>query len=71
MNIHIYDSKKEIPKDETCYIIAKNGIYLKKKLDLVESLTPVDKISFLEDIPSYASLDIPKISSRIFGSIVG
>jgi len=78
MNIYLNDGtlindegKLNIPPDETCYIIAKGGIYLKKKLDLVESLTPVDKISFLEDMPTYASLDIPKIPARQFGSIVG
>jgi len=71
MNIYIHDGKDEIPADETCYIIAKGGIYLKKKLDLVSSLTPVDKISFLEDIPTFAALDIPKIPVKIFGGIVG
>jgi hypothetical protein len=71
MNIYINNKDLQIPKDETCYIIAKNGMFLKKKLDLIESLTPVDKISFLEDIPTYASLDIPKIPIRLFGSIVG
>ena len=70
MNIYINDGS-EIPNDETCYIIAKSGIFLKKKLDLVESLTPVDKISFLNDIPSFAKLNIPKIPLRMFGNILG
>ena len=69
MNIYINDGS-EIPTDETCYIIAKGGIYLKKKLDLIESLTPVDKISFLEDLPVFARLDIPKISAKMFGNII-
>jgi hypothetical protein len=71
LNIYINDGNLTIPKDETCYIIAKGGVYLKKKLDLVESLTPVDKISFLEEIPTYAALDIPKIPVRMIGGIVG
>jgi len=70
MNIYIND-KNTIPDDDTCYIIAKGGIYLKKKLDLIESLTPVDKISFLEDINSFAKMNIPLIPTRMFGNILG
>jgi len=69
MNIYLNDGT-EIP-DETCYIIAKDGIYLKKKLDLIESLTKVDKISFLEEIPSFAKLTIPKIPTKVFAKIIG
>ena len=70
MNIYI-NNGIDIPNDETCYIIAKGGIYLKKKLDLIESLTPVDKISFLEDIPTFAKINIPLISTKMFGNILG
>jgi hypothetical protein len=70
MNIYI-NNGVDIPEDETCYIIAKGGIYLKKKLDLIESLTPVDKISFLEDIPTFAKINIPLISTKMFGNILG
>ena len=70
MNIYI-NNGEDIPNDDTCYIIAKGGIYLKKKLDLIESLTPVDKISFLEDIPTFAKINIPLISTRMFGNILG
>jgi len=69
MNIYI-NNGIDIPQDETCYIIAKGGIYLKKKLDLIESLTPVDKISFLEDIPTFAKINIPIISTKMFGNIL-
>ena len=71
MNIYINDKKDNIPDDETCYIIAKDGIYLKKKLDLIESITPIDKISFLEDMPTFARIMIPKIPTRLIGNIVG
>ena len=70
MNIYI-NNGVDIPQDETCYIIAKGGIYLKKKLDLIESLTPVDKISLLEDIPTFAKINIPIISTKMFGNILG
>jgi len=70
MNIYI-NNGVDIPNDETCYIIAKGGIYLKKKLDLIESITPVNNISFLEDIPTFAKINISKITTRIFGNILG
>jgi len=69
MNIYIH-GVHDIPKDETCYIIAKSGIYLKKKLDLIESLTPVDKISFLEDIPTFAEMNISMIPKNYFINII-
>lgn len=71
MNIYINKQDTKINENETCYIIAKGGIYLKKKLDLIESLTPVDKISFLEDISTFAKINIPKISKENFGQIIG
>ena len=70
MNVYINDGKNIPAEDETCFIIAKGGIYLKKKLDLIESITPVDKISFLEDLVPFAKLNIPKIPAKIFGSIL-
>ena len=44
--------------------------HLRKKLDLIESLTPVDKISFLESVPKYAKLNIPKVPRKLFGDIL-
>ena len=69
MNVYINDGKS-IPNDDTCFIIAKGGIYLKKKLDLIESITPVDKISFLEDISTFAKLNIPKIPVKLFENVL-
>jgi len=70
MNIYINDGSIKIPEDETCYIVAKDGIYLQKNLDLVQSLTPVDKISFLEELPSFAKMNIPKIPTKLFANIL-
>jgi hypothetical protein len=70
MNIYI-NNGEGIPSDDTCYIVGKNGIYLKKTLDLIESLTPVDKISFLEDVPTFAKMKIPKLPTKLFGNILG
>jgi hypothetical protein len=70
INIYINNGER-IPDDETCYIIGKDGIMLKKTLDLIESLTPVDKISFLEPIPTYARMKIPIMPVVMLANIVG
>lgn len=59
-----------LPNDSIYYVIAKNGIFIKKKLGIVESLTPVDSISILEPLVPTASLDIPKLPSNLFASSV-
>jgi len=69
MKIYLNDGR-DIPKDETCYIIAKDGIFLQKNLDLVQSITPVNSISFLNEMSTFAKLKVPKIHSEIFAKIV-
>lgn len=68
--IHIMDGKTSLPSDGIFYIIAKNGVFLHKKLDLIESTIKVDSISILEEITPYAKLNIPKIPGKIFGQVV-
>ena len=70
INIYV-NNGAGIPDDETCYIIGKDGIMLKKTLELIESLTPVDKISFLEPLPTYARMKIPMMPVRMFANILG
>lgn len=68
--IYLADKKRMVPEDDICYIVAKNGLFLKKKLDLIESLTPVSKVAGLEfSVVPYASMSLPKIPKKIFTSI--
>jgi hypothetical protein len=67
--IHL-DGTQKIPDDDICYILAKSGMYLKKKVGLIESLTPVKNISILEDIQPYAKMNIPRIPGEDFGKIM-
>ena len=70
-NVYVNDGNlKELPTDAVCYIVAKGGIYLKKELDNVSSLTKVDKIDCLEELQSYAKLNLPKIPAEKFARIV-
>jgi len=68
-NIYLYNEGEELPKDDVCYLITKNGILLKKKVGLMESLSKVDKISILGDLKPYAKLHIEKIPGPVFAKI--
>ena len=70
--IYINDENMtELPSDNFCYIIAKDGIYLKKSTGLIESVVKVDRISFLKDLKSHADIDIPKLPTKLVGNILG
>jgi len=69
-NVHINDGSKPIPNDDICYIIGKDGIYLKKKLGMVESCTKVDNISILNPVNIYGKIHLPKIPSKVFCKVV-
>ena len=66
----VVNENGKIPEDDIYYIIGKNGIYLKKKLGIVDALVKVNKISFLEDVETYGRLNIPKIPAKIFGKVI-
>lgn len=68
--IWINDGTTEMPNDDILYIVSKEGIMLKKKLGLFASLVPVKNISILNEIDTYASMHIEKISARKFANIL-
>lgn len=67
--IYVFNGK-EMPKDDICYIIAKQGIFLKKKVGMIESITKVDKISTLNEITPWAKIIIPKIPGSHVAKII-
>jgi len=70
-NVWINDGTTPMPEDDIFYIVSKEGIFLKKKLGLFESMAKVDKISILNKMESYAALDIKKIPKGDFGKVLG
>ena len=69
--IHIHDSeKKQLPEDDTFFIVAKEGPFIKKKVGVLECLVPVQNISILASakdlVTSYARMHIRKIPKRDF-----
>jgi len=69
-NIYVNNGVDEIPDDDICYIVGKSGVFLKKKLGIMESISPINNISTLEDLQPSAKLHIPKIPGKSFAKIV-
>ena len=46
--VHINDGSA-LPDDDVYYIVAKEGIFLKKKLGVMESIAPVKNISKIKE----------------------
>jgi len=69
--IFINDGSQEIPEDDIFYIVSKEGIFLKKKLGIVESITKVENISILQNmnLMTRAKLHIPKIPVTNFAKV--
>jgi len=65
------DGQNEMPKDDVFYIIAKEGVYLKKKLGVMESLAPVKNISILESVTTMAKMHITKIPGKWIAKVIG
>jgi Cu/Ag efflux protein CusF len=68
--IHVNDGTSPIPDDDICYIVAKEGIFLKKKMGIMESIAPVQNISILESVEKMARMNIKKIPGGQFARVV-
>lgn len=57
--------------DDICYIVTKNGIFLRKKLGIIDSMVKVNSIPNMKEskLSSYGQINIPKIPGDIFGKI--
>jgi len=68
--IHVNDGTQPIPKDDICYIVAKEGIFLKKKMGIMESIAPVKNISILDSVQSMARMNVKKIPGGQFAQVI-
>ena len=67
--VFVNDGTEKLPSDDICYIIGKKGIFLKKKVGLMESVAQVENISILDDIETSARIHIPKIPGELFAKV--
>jgi len=68
--VYVLDDKTELPKQGTYYIVAKDGIYLRKDTGLIHAIVKVEKISFLKEIRKEASLRLPKIPAEMMAQAI-
>jgi hypothetical protein len=68
--VWVNDGKTEMPDEPIFYVVAKDGIYLKKTMGDFNTLNKVDSISILGECSTYATLNIAKISIRQFAQIL-
>ena len=63
--IVIYENGTELPEGN-CYVICRDGVFLKKDTGLINAIIKVERLSFLKALPLSASMNIPKIPMEIF-----
>jgi hypothetical protein len=68
--IFINDGTNTAPKDNIYYIVGKEGVFLKKKMGLIESTIKVNQVSILNTVEEKAKLTVRKIKSRSFSRII-
>jgi PRTRC genetic system protein A len=61
----IYGKDEELPEGN-CYIVADDGVYLKKNTGLISAVVRMEKVSCLKNIKPYATINIPPISAELF-----
>jgi DNA-directed RNA polymerase subunit RPC12/RpoP len=68
--IFINDGSQKLPDDDIFYVICKEGVYLKKKMGVMESMAPVKNISILESIEATARMHIISIPGPLFAKVM-
>ena len=68
----VYQDGTEQPPDgeNVCYVLAKNGTYIIKKLGLVEAMVKVPSVPTLENAVPYADMDVSKIPLDEFAYVL-
>ena len=56
--IYVYNGDATLPEDSICYLVTKNGLFLKKKIGLMDSITPVNSIGFLQPLTTSIKMDV-------------
>ena len=68
--IVINDGQTEMPDADIYYIVGKEGIFIKKRLGIMESLSPVKNISILKSVQSSAKMHIPPLPSIMAAKVL-
>jgi rRNA maturation endonuclease Nob1 len=66
----VNDGQVEMPDDDVYYVIAKEGIFLKKTIGVMDSVAPVNQISTLQSVAASARMRISKIPGPKFAKVI-
>lgn len=66
----VNDGQAEMPTDDVFYVIAKEGIFLKKTIGVMDSVAPVNQISTLQSVAASARMRISKIPGPKFAKVI-
>jgi len=68
--VFVNDGTQEMPKDDILYIVCKEGVYLKKKVGIMESITPVKGLSHLDTVETMARMHMEDIPGFEFAKVI-
>ncbi len=69
--IHIYEQGMVLPDEGTYYVVAGNGVWLRKDTGIVSGLVKVETISFLDDLFAghFTKCNLPKLPAKLVWKI--
>lgn len=66
IEIYLLTKNVELPVQGNYYVVAKNGIFLRKKTRFIDTLVAIQGISFLEEISPFGRLNLPQLPVELF-----
>lgn len=65
--VYLLEEGVQLPEKGRYYVVAKNGIFIRKEGVYGSALVPADGIPWLKEVDAEISLKLPKIPGRIIG----
>lgn len=68
--LYVYNQGNPPPKDDNTYIVARNGIFLRKNTGLIRATVKVDEVPLLAEVNPEVELRLPKIPPEAFAQVM-
>ena len=69
MPVSVYDGSTE-PPETTHYVVAANGIFLRKRSGWVDAMIPVTSVPGLQVVEQAATLSLPRVKSTVIAKAI-
>lgn len=69
--VYILEPGVELPETGTYYILARDGLYMRKETGLITAVIRIPHISALQEVLPHAVLHLPKMSWRMTARMIG